>query len=447
MLDKYDFSGKFQTKAASLICRDPTFVQEFEDVINPKYFEDTDVGTIVKICIDLYKEFKQIPTKETLVEKIRDFCNRFNISDDVKKDILLKIDSVYNADLSDALLVRDEITQFGQHQALKTGVLDIVDIIDSRKDYNKTREVLEKALLVGSNTQDLGMDFTKSIADVETIIKKQQSNVEHRVRSFLPLLDHYTLGGPARGEMWCVMALPGIGKSQFLVNMAVASMMYGIPVVYITIGDLTEEDIFIRMLSRLTFTDQKDILALDDVFLRKAKKISKFVDRYLRIKYYPSGSATPQTIRALLTKLVSVDKVKPGLLIVDYPDEFKPYADDLYSNSGRQYSELSHILSDFNCCGWVASQISRSDLKAKNNPLTDKHFLIRMTNIADSWKKSMKLDGLVSLNQTVEEYQQGRSRLWIEKVRRGEKFKLIHMDIDYKMSYMKQTTREEEEDE
>jgi hypothetical protein len=209
------------------------------------------------------------------------------------------------------------------------------------------------------------------------------------------------------------------------------------PVVDITIGDLDELDVGARYGALLTFPPIDDVAMGGAEYLRIAKKLDATVGQYLRIKYYASHSVNPLQIRAYLERLVAVDGIRPAMLIVDYPDEFKPYnQDNTYINMGRVYSELGAIASDFNVLVWVASQVRRWRPEKPTDVIT-------MDNIADSWLKAAKADGIVSFNQTQEEHINNRARLWIDKVSRGRRMYVVPLYTDLNSCYIRQDTEAE----
>lgn len=423
----YSFDEDYQLKIAALLLRDPSFVKEYSDVVSPSYFEFSYLSSIARVTLELVEKHNQIPTRETLVQKLKEFCATFRVSVEECQGVLDKVDLIYQVDLADSLIVKDSVIGFGKYQALKCGVLEVVNIIDKPDSYDKVRDVIDAALKVGYNSQELGLDFYKALTDVKSIISRVSDTGDNtrRVKSCIPILDDKTMGGPSRGEVWVILGFPGHGKSMWLLNMGVAALEQGLPVVHITIGDLKEDDVFLRYATRLTQCTFSEVLSMSPTFMRRIDKIRKYTERYLRIKFYPSNTITPQTIRAYLSKLYCTDGIQPGLTIVDYPDEFKPYCDDLYTNSGRQYSELGQIASEFNTLVWVASQVTRVDIK-------DPSLILRMSNVANSWQKAMKADGICSLNQNESEHARGVAELWVDKVRRGEKFFGVRLDTDYK---------------
>jgi hypothetical protein len=710
MAEKYRYDEAYQQRIVALILKDPVFLDQYEDIVVPSYFELSYLSTIVNIAKQLHGKFGQVPSKATLIEKIRDFCNAYGIESTIRQNIAERINDIYDIDLYDIDIVKSEVIRFGQHQALAKATLQIADMVENEEDYEQARDIVDNALRVGTNTADLGISLFNSLgtADVRKIVEKSVAS-QFKVPTGIPTFDKMVYGGPGKREVWIILGLPGClaadtvvsyrrgkrpgaryttiqqlyakfngvynkewdlsiptythsfdldnkiifnqiaaviksgdkrvikinttnecsltltpehkvclhdgsfveagslsvgskllckgsmrpvycggksavfrravvetlkyhpyapvhevngcyygrvsyarcvveaslnnisvdeyiqilkkdpdrsatltfiapgfdvhhidenqfndeisnlmiikhdehqrvhaktenlnidylrteevisiedagvqptydiqmahpynnfcandfvvhnsGKSQYLVNMGCNALANDEPVVHITIGDLKESDVFIRYVSNLSYSEQFDVIHMTDNFVRKLEKIQRYTDRYLRIKYYTPGTATPKTVRAYLSKLYAIDGIKPGLVIVDYPEEFKAYGTDMYQSIGQQYSELMAIAEDFNCLIWTASQVNRSDLKDPNK-------LIRMVNIAESWKKCQKADGIVSLNRTDDEKSTGKARLWIDKVRRGQDSRLISLDVDWSCCRLNESYEQEEQ--
>jgi hypothetical protein len=236
------------------------------------------------------------------------------------------------------------------------------------------------------------------------------------------------------------MGLSGQGKSQFLVNIGVIAIKQGIPVVHITVGDLDEEDVGIRYASRFTRCSQHEVVKEAPSFVQRAIELKSYREAYLRVKYYDPGIVTVAHIKAYLTKLHTVDGIKPGLLILDYPDEFKKTKSSSdYEAMGEIYSQIKTLIRQYNCGCWVASQVHRWFPRHK-------HDVLSRNNIADSAKKVHKADGIVSINQSWEEAEKGKARLWVDKVRRGKQFFCVPLNVNYASCIIEQGTLLEEDE-
>ena len=130
------------------------------------------------------------------------------------------------------------------------------------------------------------------------------------------------------------------------------------------------------------------------------------------IKELPSGSTTVHGIRALLSILRNHEKFEPDVIIVDYIGLLK------YSDKGAaKYEAMEQIVSDLrgiaqetNCIVWTATQTNRQGRNVR---------LITDSELGDSYGQVRPVDLAVSLNQSREEYEDGKMRLYAMKVRNG----------------------------
>jgi KaiC/GvpD/RAD55 family RecA-like ATPase len=429
--ETYSYDEKFQVQIAALVLRDPSFLRDHEEVVDPDYFDHPNLATIVRIGRNCFDRFGELPSQGSLVEEIREFSTAYRIPSADIEPMLKKVDQIYRLELTDPLSIRDRVIRFGRRQAMKYGVIEIGKLLESDAGLDQATEIIERASRVGMNANSLGLNLFRELPNLPAIIRKNRPGFVHRVRTGFPLLDEYTFGGCGRGDVWTVLGLSGHGKSQLLVNLGAHAIKQEVNVVYITIGDLDEEDVGLRFAARFCMIPMHEITDENSDFLRISRVFQKQYENFLRIKYYDPGTITVAHIRSYLSRLYATENFSPGLLVVDYPDELKLDSDNTYQAMGTIYSQLKTLAKQLKCVVWAASQVNRWTPRHKNDVLT-------RGNIADSAKKIHKADGIVSINQTHEEYEVGKARLWLDKARRGKSFRLIPLEVDYSCALIRQ---------
>ena len=137
----------------------------------------------------------------------------------------------------------------------------------------------------------------------------------------------------------------------------------------------------------------------------------KNLDGALIVKEYPTKSATTNTLRAHLSRLIKRD-IKPGLIIVDYADLLKPVIVRKEKRNELEsiYEELRAIASEFKCPIWTASQTNRSGLNAE---------VITMEQISEAFNKCFVSDFIFSISRTIEDKQNNQGKIFIAKNRNG----------------------------
>lgn len=440
--DTYGFEEDFQKLIVSAALKDPQFLLQYDDVLLPGYFDYEYLSSILRTARELTEKINSVPAKVSMIEEMKEFCARFNISAGDREFILSNLDQLYAIQVNDLEYVRSRVVEFGQRQSLKAAIMKIVQIFNDKQkkhddSYDQAVGILEEALRVGVDTRDLGLSLYPNLDKIPAMANESTMGKTRKVKTGFPTVDAKTEGGPGRGEVWVVMGLPGRGKSAFLVNLGVNALKTGLPVAHITVGDLKQVDVGVRYAARLTMTTQTDVKTPTPEYMNKAKMMMKY-DPHLYIKYFPSDTATMGHIRSFLSKLKAVHNISPALTILDYPEELKmAVKNDLYLSGGAHYSAMNRMADEFDTLFWAASQ-------PKNWKPEHAKDVLRGQNMSESWKKFQKVDGACSWNMNEEEELFGRGRLWFDKTRRYKSFYTVHCDVDLDRMLIKEGKPPEE---
>jgi hypothetical protein len=137
----------------------------------------------------------------------------------------------------------------------------------------------------------------------------------------------------------------------------------------------------------------------------------KDLDGSLIVKEYPTKSASVNTIKAHLNKLIKRG-VNPGLIIVDYADLLKPVVVRKEKRAELEsiYEDLRGMSTEFSCPVWTASQTNRSGLNAE---------VITMEQISEAFNKCFVADFILSVSRTIEDKQNNTGKIFIAKNRNG----------------------------
>lgn len=432
----YGYEEDFQKAIVSAALQDPTLLMQYNDVLQPSYFDYDYLSSILRTARELTERLNEVPTKLSVVEEMKEFCLRFNLTTSDREFVLGKVEEIYATPITDLDYIRERVVDFGQRQSLRAAVLKIVSMFQrppkkGENVHEKARHLLEEALLTGLDTRSLGLDLYPNLEKLPEMAATSIAGVSKKVPTGFGILDKHTMGGPGRGELWVVVGLPGRGKSAFLVNIGVTALKAGFPVIHFTIGDLEQVDVGVRYAARLSMCSTYEVITGSPEYRRKAAKLARY-NPHLFIKYFPPDTVTMSHLRAHITRLRAVEEVNPAIVLVDYPEELKmPVKGDLYLSGGMNYSAMKGMASEFDALFWAASQPQRW------RPEHEKD-VIKGINMGESWKKFQKVDGMVSWNMNNEEELYGRGRIWVDKTRRAKSFYLIHCDVDLERMLIKE---------
>lgn len=288
---------------------------------------------------------------------------------------------------------------------------------------DEVEALVKKALLINRDV-DTGQDYFEDLSDRwDRIFNKKH---EEKYKTFLPSINKSLEGGLGAKELAMVVAPPGVGKSLFLVNQGVHSMMEGKKVLYLSL-EMSEDKIAQRFDSVMTLTPQfklKDPANQLTVKERLEMFREQFPGSELVIKEFPTGQASINTIRNLLVQLKNYEEFEPDLLIVDYLELLRPAREvqQEYQAQQKIAEELRGVAMEHNFLIWTATQTNRQGRMVK---------IITDAELGDSYGKIRTCDFAMSLNQSEEEFDAGRMRAFVIKSRNGRPRFTVPMEVDY----------------
>ena len=152
--------------------------------------------------------------------------------------------------------------------------------------------------------------------------------------------------------------------------------------------------------------------------------IQRYRKGELRIKKYPTKTATVKTIRALLDKYKTVQQFVPDVVIVDYGAILKSslsYTDKRNAIESN-YEELRALADEYNVALWSAAQGNRGALSKK---------VVTMSDLAECFAIANIADVMACICQTLKEKLKGELRLFLPKIRDSADTMLLSGRVQY----------------
>lgn len=420
----YPFSSNVQRGIIYLLKNDHDFFTQIAPLVKSDYFEYPTHAKIYDTILDHYDKYLMIPTDDFIIEDIRkDLGGNGKITDYV--DELEDINSIKPESVEDKEYVLDLVEDFAKKEALKCAIKDSI-IHLKNENYGAIEGNIREALTV-SRQVDIGQVYFSDIPGrLRRLYEKSDKEVD-TFKTMIPTLNRAVEGGLQRKEIAMVVAPPGVGKSLFLANQCVQSLMENRKVLYISL-EMSEDRVAQRLDSIASLLPQRKIKTDPASLIKLKERLNVFKEKFsegeLVIKELPSGSTSVHGIRALLSILRNHERFEPEVIIVDYIGLLK-YSDKgmaKYEAMEQIVSELRGIAQEYNCVVWTATQTNRQGRNVR---------LITDSELGDSYGQIRPVDLAVSLNQTREEYEEGTMRLYAMKVRNGRAFFQVPLRIDY----------------
>jgi replicative DNA helicase len=305
---------------------------------------------------------------------------------------------MHTQEVADAEYIKEISLDFCRKQNLKEAMLTSVNLLQNCS-FDEISKVINDALKLGSEN-NFGYDY---MADFEA---RFMPKFRRPVSTGWSDIDAIIGGGLGKSELGVVIAPTGAGKSMVLVHLGSEALKEGKTVVHYTL-ELQDTVIATRYDSCITGYPLSDIIN----FKKEVYEEIKDIEGSLVIKEYPTKSASTNTIRAHLSRLVKRG-ITPGLVIVDYADLLKPVQmrKEKREELGSIYEELRALSTEFQCPIWTASQTNRAGLSAE---------VITMEQISEAFNKCFVADFILSVSRTIEDKQNNQGKIFIAKNRNG----------------------------
>ena len=388
------FGYSFQVKLMAALFTDKVFLQQILDILDPKYFESETNIWIVRCITDYFNKYKQQPTLEVMkveLDKVENDVLKTTIVENLK-EVTKHLHS------TDQEFIKDQAIDFCKNQVIKKAIMDSVDLLQTGQ-YDEIKSNIDNAMKAGSE-RDIGHEYNIDIDDrfSETTRKTVATNWE----SINSVMD----GGLGPGELGVFVAPAGIGKSWGLVNVAAHAVKDGLNVVHYTL-ELSAPYVGLRFDSVFTGIAAQNLkYHIDEI-----KENVNNLPGNLVVKYYPTKTASVNTLKAHIEKCILQDK-KPDVVIVDYADLLRGAGrtQDLRHELGNIYEDLRGLAGEYEIPVWTASQANRSALEED---------VIGAEKIAESYAKIMTADFVISLSRKIEDKIAGTGRWHVIKNRFG----------------------------
>lgn len=432
----YEFSENIQRGILYLLKSDKDFYLQIVNLVQPNYFEFPVHGRIFSVVRDHYEKYKSLPTDDFIEQEIRDTKSERESLHDYTDEIQY-VNRLDTSALDGSEYYLDLIETFAKREAMKDAIKQSLILI--KEDRMEETENLVRHALTISRSVDIGQQY---FSDLNARWDRTHNAEERdKYKTLLPSLNRSLEGGLGEKELAMVIAPPGVGKSLWLVNQAVQSMIEGRKVLYVSL-EMSEDKIAQRFDSVTTLIPQsqlKDPSAQLKVDERLSIFRTNFPESKLVIKEFPTGTATVNTLRALLVQLRNYEEFVPDVILVDYLELLRPVRENQHEYQAQQRiaEELRGLAMENKVLLWTATQTNRQGRAVK---------IITDAELGDSYGKIRTCDFAISLNQSEEEFDNGSMRAYVVKSRNGRPRFTVPMTIDYNILRMEEGEAFDEEE-
>jgi replicative DNA helicase len=435
---KFAFDEEFQTRIANMAVRSTDFMNRVGHLVRPEYFDNIGEATLVNLAKRFHEQYKTLPDHTVMAQLIKDGVANKTIKKDSIQTIKEYFSAVYKtADLSGREYFEEKIVEFARHQATTAAILKSVELLE-KGDFPKIEQNIKAAIEIGINEDGTAYDYydTISARTSERLDDASGSKPPRGITTGHLKLDEILYHrGWGRKELATIMGGAKAGKTTALIGFAQAASLKGFNVMYVTL-EVSARIIAERLDAAMSDTEIKLLGSKIKDVEAKIEGLKARSHGKLKIHEYPSGTFSPNMLRALLERYEAKGQTF-DLVVVDYADIMAPNFryNDTIENSKSIYVDLRAIAQETNVAMLTATQTNREGYKAT---------VAKAEHVAEDFNKVRTVDLMISINITDEERSKGEARLYFAASRNQESgFTLFIKQDIAKMKFIESIIRRE----
>ena len=408
-----EYGSDFQKKIVQALLVDKSFAEQMIEILDVNYFGIKYLRVVVDKYFRYYNKYNSFPSFSILVTILRDELENDGEERIIKRQILEYLKHIKQSPLNgDMQYVKEKSLEFCKSQSMRKSLLKVIEMIEGG-NYEGVVEEVKSSIDLGTE-KNLGHDYLEQMEE-RMVVEEIDA-----IRTGFPVLDDSKVlnGGLAKGEIGVIAAPTGVGKSLFCAILAANAMRNGKNVVYYTL-ELDEKSVGRRIDANFSGIDQ-NVLSNYEEEVRRA--VTKYAKGKLFIKYFPTKTASVQTIRSHLNRL-AIRQFVPDMVIVDYADVMRGarHTDQKRLEIESVYEDLRAMAGEMGIPVWTCSQINRSGSNDE---------VIELDAVAESYNKMMVSDVVLTLSRRMADKQHDVGRIYVAKNRRGKDGLVYPVKID-----------------
>ena len=215
MSDKNTFQlygQSFQSKIIALLLTDKGYLEQIQDILESKYFENRANRWIIKNTLEYFNKYKNAPTMsalKVLVSQVEDDIFKISIIDSLRE-------ANKYSEAIDKDFIKEKSIDFCKNQKIKDAVIKSVDLIQDG-DYDAIKVLIDDALKAGTE-RDVGHEYLIEIEE------RYSESARITTPTGWDVVDDLLQGGLGNGELGVVVAPAGVGKTWVLAAIGSGAM-------------------------------------------------------------------------------------------------------------------------------------------------------------------------------------------------------------------------------
>lgn len=419
MAQTFYFQDDFQDLILANLVRNPSRFAALYHLVKPDYFWGNHAAKTCQLLLDYHAEYSNFPTFTSMRNYVIEHYGES--AKDLAAEALKYLQKLSTINCRDWRYVKDRLVFFCRERALVNAINLSSDAVRTSKwPEGGFAPIFEKALRIGQDTSELGLDL---VTDADAVIDKITAST-FGVKTGYSMLDSIWPVGWGKGWLVGVLAPPKSYKTTFCINLALnmTSNQLGKRAVNVHYYacEIEAELALARAYCRVGRQSMETLYKQTEVF---RKQMHDGLNRHwvnggrLFCKSFPSKAASIQDIRAHAITACETLEWTPSVIFIDHAETVRaPKTGRDMSDWRAQaeiYTQARAMAKELNCVVVMPDRANK-EMVGKDVP--------NMTNFQGSFEKAGILDVAIGLCQTEVERQKNVLRYFIFINRHGPQF-------------------------
>lgn len=420
--ERFNFSDEFQDAILKCLILKPDKFGRVGEVLHPSFFHGTEAMEVCYAIKEYEEEFGKFPNFTTLANYM--FNRKKKLNPKEAERMVDYIKQIGQADISDWEYIRSVSVKFARERAIYHALNEV-----AKNQIAPTKEMdpvvmMEKAMNVGSELEDDGIELGEDGADV---IRETATKPTGIWPGFTYLDDVWRYGWQP-GWLVTVLAPPKRYKTTFCLNIAlnIVQTQPHHDVLYYAC-EIDQKLACMRTIYALTELTEEDLMSKgpEKMAAEFTRVWRSRVKSRLWFMHYPSKTANVNMIKRHAKRVIAQYGLTPKAIVIDYAETVRPNQQKKDTPDWRQsadvYTDARAMGEELNCVMIMPDRCNR-DTVGKKVP--------NMKSFQGSFEKAGIVDVALGLCATGIEHSQNLLRVFVFLNRHGAQYQHFHGIID-----------------
>ena len=409
--ESYNFSDDFQDCILACLIRHPDEFFGFGQIIRPEFFNGPAAVEIVQNVQSYHKKYGKFPDFTMLGNYA--YHRAARVSVEHAKTLVDYTSKLASVNTSEWQAVLDMAVDFARERAVHVGMREILAAqTEGKLGSINAVQIMEKALSVGTNLNDLGLSLFHDASKVIDTVTRH----DYGIQTGYAELDKIWKYGWGPGWLIVPLAPPKRLKTTFCINLAMNMATYGKADVLYYACEISKELAMMRAIYNLTgFTEQEIRDSPEKHKIKVEKVLTEKMWGNVWFMSFPAKGVTMAQIEAHAKQVIQIKGLNPKAIFIDYAETVKPDTSEKGTPDWRQqvdvYVQARAMGTKLGCCVIMPDRCNKETVDQK---------VPSMKSFQGSFEKAGAVDVAIGLCATDAEFMQRKMRYFVFLNRHGE---------------------------